>query len=420
MKGTDILIMGNGFDLWCRLNSRYSDFARKRKEMYSQFYTELNNYLMEGFNINRSSNKLKLHFIPGRINAVIQKIDHNLNLWEIYFTLKNFDSKNELLWKNIEKDIVEFFKVTTFRNMSVKNLYNDLCRETEITDESNRLIPNGEFLRYSLYLLVYALMLNSDNFDVLGYNLSGKIFDLSLKNRDEDGFGRYMLNELHRFESSFCVFLREQVNTNEIYDLKVERLLSIITRSTKFVENTQMQNTPKIYYLSFNYTLPKAKQLNKLGANVHGFIGDIGETSEARIIIGIDQEQTSESNKYELLFTKTYRKLFHKENVASQPLPPKADARRIIFFGHSLGDADYSYFRSIFDYYDIESSAIEVVFYYSVFDVAKREEISQNQFRDVYNLLKDYSSKTNKNSGKNLVHRMLLEHRLKIIEVEES
>ena len=254
---------------------------------------------------------------------------------------------------------------------------------------------------------------------MLGYNASARLLDSSIKNKNIDTFGRYLLNELNRLEFSFCEYLREQVSSSNFYNEKADRLLNILTSKPKTDIEVKTQSTRKIYYLNFNYTLPSTKQLNRNGTNVHGYIGEKEDNDEGNVIIGIDQEQINDNNMFEYLFTKTYRKLFLKENFTSQPLPPISLVRRIVFFGHSLGSADYSYFRSIFDYYNIESSDIELVFYYSIYCEKIKEEIAQKHFKDVYNLLIDYSGKTNKNSGKNLIHRLLLEHRLRIIEVAE-
>jgi hypothetical protein len=75
--------------------------------------------------------------------------------------------------------------------------------------------------------------------------------------------------------------------------------------------------------------------------NLHGNIID------NNIIFGIDE--TANVAKGAEIFKKTYRKLFL--TGLQYDLPETCDY--ILFFGHSLAKADYSYFQSIFDLYDI-------------------------------------------------------------------
>ncbi len=82
----------------------------------------------------------------------------------------------------------------------------------------------------------------------------------------------------------------------------------------------------------------------------------------------------------------------------------------IKFYGHSLSEADYSYFQSIFDYYNLYSNdKVSLVFYYSK---------GYEQYEAIYKLINVYGrTLANENQGKNLMHKLLLENRLKIEEI---
>lgn len=102
-------------------------------------------------------------------------------------------------------------------------------------------------------------------------------------------------------------------------------------------------------------------------------------------------------------------------------LPPKqdrtVDCQKLIFYGHSLSEADYSYFQSLFDLYDIYNQAF-LIFKYSVYDKEKAYEIKKVVFHSITKLIKKYGdTMTNKDHGKNLLHKILLEGRLKIEEI---
>ena len=82
----------------------------------------------------------------------------------------------------------------------------------------------------------------------------------------------------------------------------------------------------------------------------------------------------------------------------------------IKFYGHSLNESDYSYFQSIFDYYNLyENNNVSLIFYHSK---------GYGQPDKIYQLINSYGKTlSNKDQGKNLTHKLLLENRLKIAEI---
>ncbi len=93
---------------------------------------------------------------------------------------------------------------------------------------------------------------------------------------------------------------------------------------------------------------------------------------------------------------------------------PRIENQELVFYGHSLAKADYSYFQSLFDLYDIYNQTF-LTFKYSIYDEEKSYEIKQDVFHKVTKLIIDYgSTMTNKDHGKNLLHKILLEGRLKV------
>ncbi|GGD04270.1 hypothetical protein GCM10011573_37260 [Enterococcus wangshanyuanii] len=100
-----------------------------------------------------------------------------------------------------------------------------------------------------------------------------------------------------------------------------------------------------------------------------------------------------------------------KSDVKKMP----KNIEQIIFFGHSLSVADYSYFQSIFDYYNIYDSDVDLIFYYVNY--------SKNAFPQcleaITKLIKRYGETLdNKDHGKNLLHKLSLECRLKVKEIQ--
>lgn len=85
---------------------------------------------------------------------------------------------------------------------------------------------------------------------------------------------------------------------------------------------------------------------------------------------------------------------------------------RIKFYGHGLGEADYSYFMSIFDAIDLYSNDTILIFFYN--KLLQNEE--EKQFKNVSNLILKYASTlNNKDHSDNLLHKLILENRIKIL-----
>lgn len=92
----------------------------------------------------------------------------------------------------------------------------------------------------------------------------------------------------------------------------------------------------------------------------------------------------------------------------------------IKFYGHSLAQADYAYFQAIFDGVDLYESQTRLIFFYRPWQKDDGERISDAEARTDMNrkvtkLLSTYGSTLdNKDHGKNLMHKLLIEGRLSI------
>lgn len=222
--------------------------------------------------------------------------------------------------------------------------------------------------------------------------------------------------ELAKLEYSFGAYLAGEVASNETYAGKCKKLYQAIAKdgmksSDDFAVSTSV--------LSFNYTdqIDKVFDGGEDGVcvNIHGKLG--GE-----IIFGIDGKDCMD-NPNAVTFTKTFR-LMRRGGSRTDKLISTAnsanleDATNVIkFYGHSLGKPDYSYFQSIFDGVDLYESKTVLAFYYpyqtGVGDEIKNEEWRTNLANMINDLLVNYgATMDNKDHGKNLMHKLLLEGRL--------
>lgn len=147
--------------------------------------------------------------------------------------------------------------------------------------------------------------------------------------------------------------------------------------------------------------------------NIHG-------TLDGESIFGIDGFANLDDRDI-LPFTKTYRVLKSARGVSSgsiaHPLQRGGDGLEtssIVFFGHSLSRADYSYFESIFSTVDLYNGHTSLVFLYSSY----AKGVCESEVAKVLALLDYYgSSLGTAGRSNNLAHKLMLEGRLVVREI---
>lgn len=98
-----------------------------------------------------------------------------------------------------------------------------------------------------------------------------------------------------------------------------------------------------------------------------------------------------------------------------------SDLKYIKIFGHGLAEADYSYFQTIFDDVDLYSGSTELIFYINIYDENKKKEIIEEQYSNIVKLIQRYGETLdNKDHGKNMMHKLLLEGRLRVEELDSN
>ena len=225
-----------------------------------------------------------------------------------------------------------------------------------------------------------------------------------------------MLAELHKLENEFRTYMAEAVNENEEYCEKSFNLLSQLIDYGISLEKDTIKETT---VLDFNYTTPpvpsgiKSKVVDFF--NVHGKI-------DSEIVFGIDG--TGHMDDFESIqFTKTYRLLGLRSVRSPRPIAygkdsfvrmGKTETVAIKFFGHSLSSADYSYFQSVFDIVGLYDSDVKLYFFFRNY----ADGVEDEMFMRVTSLLSAYGeTMENKDHGKNLVHKLILEGRLAVVSI---
>lgn len=332
-------------------------------------------------------------------------------VWDIIL-----QANSQKTWYNIEAEIKKWMTVS---EKSTPAPY------SKVADKINtEIIPTDNYLPIivrsssSLPITQVAYFLHS----LLGDQRSWTPKDVS----------SLLMQELHRFESAFCQYLNYEMKNHENYYKKsAEELLSRIIQ-------LGLPNNYKteVSILDFNFTDPLDEndkisisnniEVDPVVVNIHG------SYKNSTAIFGIDGTDNMEEENSRH-FTKTYRLLSlsnpnirsvihaHHENRNDNSLPDM-----IKFYGHSLSEADYSYFQSIFDGINLYEGNTRLIFFYrprrdntAVEGARIPDNDAANEMKDkVTKLLLTYGNTlTNKDHGKNLIHKLILEGRLNVLPI---
>lgn len=398
-----LLILGNGFDAHSGLKSQYKEFFR----------IEILDRIGEQFGLQQSKRGETFGFWE--------------NLLLEYYKNNNRDNYD---WCDIETIIKDTLLSIYFGKKSEElKTYQGLCFKASMYVHNLRGTINlSEFNNVEKFIFDYCVKFISVN--------GGEHKD-NIKPLTEN-----LLRQLHNLERRFCKYLKNQIanpnnesERNEDYIIKSVNLLAKLTGFISYGFNklddfvtvdgkkrliSVFDNLNDVFILNFNYTaLFDILEVESPCTynNVHGKLCNKNCTQGcegSNVIFGIDDNliQSQGVSSDLRLFSKTYRKMLNSDKYIMTLPPIDGNEVRIKFYGHSLSEADYSYFQSIFDYYDLYgNSNVSLTFYYSK---------GFENYDAVYNLISSYGkSFDNKEKGKNLIHKLLLENRLHIQEVKD-
>ena len=371
-----ILVLGNGFDLNCGLKSSFNNFYKA---------TILDNKNMINDKVLRNIWYLLLYlcFYAYKDNV----IDTNK-----YSHLEVIKKENPL-WMDIEtfiKKIVTGYSKNKDNNGSTKTkiityLYNQLNNDVEQSEHLDDLYIRRHFQEF------YS----------------------KRKNKTYADLYLYLLSQLQIFEKQFADYILLEVSNNGFYNANSERLL----------DNIVDFDTNKVYVIDFNYTGFSLEERFKTFFNTA--INKIHGDAKKEVIIGFDSSDVDYSdNNYKggLILSKSWQ-ILNQENE-NEDLPNEESIKYIIFYGHSLGEQDYSYFHTLFDKYNLYNGHVILVFCYSDYEDTKTKIIKHRMeyLKNIHALLNDYAVKSGKETSKciTLVNRLELEKRIYIRKIDNS
>lgn len=382
-----LIILGNGFDLACGLKSSYSDF-------FQVHFAKI-----------AGQSKIEDYYRNNIVNHELYRLIKEINFWDIIFISEYCSTA---LHANSEWNDIERIIYNVLHYISTEDNSTNLSEDTKTMLFNFKGIPN---------------------------------------------YSKLIFEGLIKFERYFNDYLFEQIKNNDDYLNS-----SVPMKLSDLINNDVLKSKLKnLSVLSFNYTLGKENiddiRINPMHTymlsnsdelstplsilidrwvNIHGKT-DNQATQNSPIIFGIDSDivnklpHNSPEYKLEVKFTKTFRVAISNFTHHINPLPKHIDL--ITFYGHSLSSADFSYFESIFDMYNLYSSNLKLEFYYGTYNPLhkyvnykgsglmkylnnKNNQNMQKLMTNVYSLLENYGSTLNDNHGNNLLHRLLLEGRI--------
>ena len=364
---TSLLILGNGFDLNCHLNSRFQDFFESKVASIKE--------------------NIKSYDDSNRIAS---------NIWYILFYLAFYDDQMNdnlrIFVKRPSSDILWMDVESLIKNVLVGDIKNSKCFENRFA------IRNVNFLHFISNTII------SQKDYILGDDDQTNVLIRFMKTRVIRGrfdVYRFFYNELLKFEKDFSEYIKECVSKTVYYKNNASYLL-----------NKLVSENETFSLISFNYTdIFSDISSNRIGKDINNIHGIAGKS----IIIGFDSSDVNDNKTGIIKLSKSWQKM----NLDSSKfgLPSKESIQYIKIYGHSLGDQDYSYFHALFDFYDIYSSNIIIVFYYTEYGETpnENEEIRNGFVSKIYSLLNDYTIKSGKEKQvKTIISKLQLENRLLI------
>ena len=373
----ELYILGNGFDLYLGLKTRYSDYFKNRK-ISEEFFEKIKL-------IFKNSIGSYNYDARGKVYAVFDYDETLLNMQIIQ------------LYKDIEKNL--FYLYLIFLKKCDLN-WNEV--------ESN-ILPFIRDTSKIFKLKMETILGNIEKNEMYKYLLIAKVI---IKDRKNLNFLDFIMEQLNLFEKDFGNY----IGSLELKGESKNRLINIFRTTCRkkiinFNYSIFLQDLIDRYKDIAFSEIEIARRIKSIESivNIHGDFKNP--------IFGIDSHNSEEQFQN---FTKTSR-ILNNDTVGNFELPKPEKLGTINFFGHSLSEADYSYFQSLFDYYDIYSSNIKLNFMYSEYDKNDLTRAKRETHNNVVKLMKNYGEKLeNKDKGKNLLHKLLIENRIKLINVDKE
>jgi hypothetical protein len=340
-----IFILGNGFDIQCGLESRYSDFFRWCGLTYPWY--------KQAASIDPKNEQVFDTFY--RVAAEKPEF----TVWDLYFLIHSERIKSDF-WCDVESEISDSIKMDYWKDLLAEINYffaNHSWRNTNSEWRVKKWYCAGLLMRKYFpddFSQAPRIYVNRSRV------ISKKELILALR------------KELTIFEDRFALYLSSEVDrTKNEYPGKQRLMLEQLVDST-------VREKP-FYAFSFNYTdtLDLLEGNILLSQNVHGSL-------KTHPIFGISSK--SNDNEDYNQFSKSNRRLENDMPVISRLVQDRDKDFHVIFYGLSLNEADYDYYKIILD--SVKKNTI--FFCYSNYGGVNRKQDSINSAKKMIEKVTDW------------------------------
>ena len=371
------LVLGNGFDLHCKLQSSYNDYYLENRTKYNEIISWTDSF------IKLLDSGQSFYEIDLETNY------KNYNVWDylLAFEKHRFHrNEKDIKWCDIERLI--------FNSLVVK----DICYAS--------IDWNKTYIIYSQKLRTSDIYENAIS-NIIYLKRNGELF------YSEEKYFEFLLDELKMFENEFGSFiLNRQINKKRKWfalDLPNEKYFKCVKKTLDDLGG--LHNLVSID--SFNYSYFDNRMLNEHTKIVYNHVNGNFEFP----IFGIDTTLNPYDKRY--IFTKSYRRMELNMGLPNYINDPAFV--HLIIYGHSLNEADYGYFFSMFDRMDLlnSSSDSSIVFAYSIYKENEEDKIMHNLRIAVSKLIYKYALFKKMESPERIIDYLYLQNKIIYFEVPE-
>lgn len=414
-----LIVLGNGFDRACKLESSYADFFLARfNELFCSEKTKFKKLEEMAGLLNKKRNSIiwdiagtknNINFSPAedhdcdyfKADSCKWSNDMSLNRWDVIFLFAQLCIGKDVQsyeWQDVESIIFETVSIALNEKYNPKVSYKD-----EVIIGVNSMSGKEAFKKVVYYL------------SYVGQNTPKEV-------------ATELLSELKKFESIFSNFISSQIDLNCIDNGYIKNAIDLYEGISRYNKSRIGPTADQIDVLSFNYSLDEKfidvldSQIGdnrlKSWSNIHGIAHHDVTPYYPSPIFGIDNHDIMSQNDhpdFRISFTKPYRIIDEKINEV-RSTNGYANTNLISIYGHSLGRDDYSYFETIFDENKLYNSSCKLeYYYYPGKDENSRLIKRQEAITNLYNLLTDYGRTLSSTHGNSIVNRLNLENRISVV-----
>lgn len=367
-----LLVIGNGFDMKCGLKSSFPQY------LSSDFYApvierirSLDEKLSEDLNYPsdydgyRVYDKYKISF-------------SDLLFWDLYFGLPHYyEFPNIEEWYSFENKLKEF----------VNSAVDDCCEYRDIMEIERQSVNADSYNNkdYKRKLILYFYL-------------------KSIISSSSGGVRNVLFEQLKMYEKRFGEYIK-QIQTNE------KNYIS----NAKDIINKMLDKSNKdevAYINSFNYS-----DLTTIVKDVWHINGNVDNP-----IFGVDYPKAKPDDYERYRYTKTYRRLELHGNESYYP--KRKDYSKIVVFGHSLNEQDYSYFYALFNNLNLGTDRSStrkgyfVEFVYSKYGDKTSDEVRKELISRVLKLFYGYNQEILHEQNYRLIDILFSSGAIRFTEIE--